>query len=255
MRELPCDAYCVIPLDHLTLIFCKCIFISLSPHRKFNFLVGWADAVLLHRNPLVLGSPSPVAVSWTPSCSASSPPLTWTQACFDCFLFSPITGHYVHDICIYGNGDLKWLINSSSLFANKFELTAYPLTVECLELRLRERTLNQSEIAIQPSWYFWSTATQRLKGNHLWEGEPFLGRKTLPGLCEQSQGQGYSFRTWLHSYMSKCVPDTVKCAVRMLAWWYWFLGHPGSFLRFSALCPICDKLNCFQIFASDPHHI
>ncbi|XP_007173993.1 N-acetyllactosaminide beta-1,6-N-acetylglucosaminyl-transferase isoform X4 [Balaenoptera acutorostrata] len=63
-------------------------------------------------------------------------------------------GHYVHGICIYGNGDLKWLINSSSLFANKFELTTYPLTVECLELRLRERTLNQSEIAIQPSWYF-----------------------------------------------------------------------------------------------------
>ncbi|XP_015090164.1 N-acetyllactosaminide beta-1,6-N-acetylglucosaminyl-transferase isoform X2 [Vicugna pacos] len=63
-------------------------------------------------------------------------------------------GHYVHGICIYGNGDLKWLINSSSLFANKFELTTYPLTVECLELRLRERTLNQSEVAIQPSWYF-----------------------------------------------------------------------------------------------------
>lgn len=63
-------------------------------------------------------------------------------------------GHYVHDICIYGNGDLQWLINSQSLFANKFELNRYPLTVECLELRLRERTLNQSEIAIQPSWYF-----------------------------------------------------------------------------------------------------
>ncbi|KAI5932044.1 N-acetyllactosaminide beta-1,6-N-acetylglucosaminyl-transferase isoform X2 [Manis javanica] len=63
-------------------------------------------------------------------------------------------GHYIHGICIYGNGDLKWLINSPSLFANKFELTTYPLTVECLELRLRERTLNQSETAIQPSWYF-----------------------------------------------------------------------------------------------------
>ncbi|KAM4835417.1 N-acetyllactosaminide beta-1,6-N-acetylglucosaminyl-transferase isoform 3-T3 [Thomomys bottae] len=63
-------------------------------------------------------------------------------------------GHYVHGICIYGNGDLKWLINSESLFANKFELNTYPLTVECLELRLRERTLNQSETAIQPSWYF-----------------------------------------------------------------------------------------------------
>ncbi|XP_051050355.1 N-acetyllactosaminide beta-1,6-N-acetylglucosaminyl-transferase isoform X3 [Phodopus roborovskii] len=63
-------------------------------------------------------------------------------------------GHYVHDICIYGNGDLKWLVNSQSLFANKFELNTYPLTVECLELRLRERTLNQSETAIHPSWYF-----------------------------------------------------------------------------------------------------
>ncbi|XP_059035220.1 N-acetyllactosaminide beta-1,6-N-acetylglucosaminyl-transferase isoform X2 [Mustela lutreola] len=63
-------------------------------------------------------------------------------------------GRYVHGICIYGNGDLKWLINSPSLFANKFELTTYPLTVECLELRLRERTLNQSETVIQPSWYF-----------------------------------------------------------------------------------------------------
>ncbi|XP_004628427.3 N-acetyllactosaminide beta-1,6-N-acetylglucosaminyl-transferase isoform X1 [Octodon degus] len=63
-------------------------------------------------------------------------------------------GHYVHGICIYGNGDLKWLMNSPSLFANKFELNTYPLTVECLELRLRERTLNQSETAIQPSWYF-----------------------------------------------------------------------------------------------------
>ncbi|XP_028619030.1 N-acetyllactosaminide beta-1,6-N-acetylglucosaminyl-transferase isoform X1 [Grammomys surdaster] len=63
-------------------------------------------------------------------------------------------GHYVHDICIYGNGDLPWLINSQSLFANKFELNTYPLTLECLELRHRERTLNQSEIAVQPNWYF-----------------------------------------------------------------------------------------------------
>ncbi|XP_007524325.1 N-acetyllactosaminide beta-1,6-N-acetylglucosaminyl-transferase isoform X3 [Erinaceus europaeus] len=63
-------------------------------------------------------------------------------------------GHYVHGICIYGNGDLKWLLNSQSLFANKFELSTYPLTLECLELRHRERTLNQSEVTLQPSWFF-----------------------------------------------------------------------------------------------------
>ncbi|XP_072459897.1 N-acetyllactosaminide beta-1,6-N-acetylglucosaminyl-transferase isoform X2 [Notamacropus eugenii] len=62
-------------------------------------------------------------------------------------------GHYVRDICIYGNGDLKWLYDSPNMFANKFELKTYPLTLECLELRLRERTLNQSEIPIQSSWY------------------------------------------------------------------------------------------------------
>ncbi|EMP31651.1 N-acetyllactosaminide beta-1,6-N-acetylglucosaminyl-transferase, isoform C [Chelonia mydas] len=54
-------------------------------------------------------------------------------------------GHYVRGICIYGTGDLKWLLKSSSMFANKFELKTYPLTVECLELSLRERALNQSE--------------------------------------------------------------------------------------------------------------
>ncbi|XP_062424502.1 N-acetyllactosaminide beta-1,6-N-acetylglucosaminyl-transferase-like [Rhea pennata] len=63
-------------------------------------------------------------------------------------------GHYVRDICVYGTGDLKWLFNSSCLFANKFELRTYPLTVECLELRHRKRTLSQSEIQVEPNWYF-----------------------------------------------------------------------------------------------------
>uniref|UniRef100_A0A8C8RQQ3 Glucosaminyl (N-acetyl) transferase 2 (I blood group) n=1 Tax=Pelusios castaneus TaxID=367368 RepID=A0A8C8RQQ3_9SAUR len=63
-------------------------------------------------------------------------------------------GHYVRNICIYGTGDLKWLLKSASMFANKFELKTYPLTVECLELRLRERALNQSETQVKSSWYF-----------------------------------------------------------------------------------------------------
>ncbi|KAJ6664522.1 hypothetical protein lerEdw1_007179 [Lerista edwardsae] len=63
-------------------------------------------------------------------------------------------GHYVRSICIYGTGDLNWLLNSKQLFANKVELKTYPPTVECLELRLRERALNQSEIPAEPSWFF-----------------------------------------------------------------------------------------------------
>ncbi|XP_054840456.1 N-acetyllactosaminide beta-1,6-N-acetylglucosaminyl-transferase isoform X1 [Eublepharis macularius] len=63
-------------------------------------------------------------------------------------------GHYVRNICIYGTGDLKWLLNSKSLFANKFELGTYPPTVECLELTLRERALKQSEVPVEPNWFF-----------------------------------------------------------------------------------------------------
>ncbi|XP_010206886.2 N-acetyllactosaminide beta-1,6-N-acetylglucosaminyl-transferase [Colius striatus] len=63
-------------------------------------------------------------------------------------------GHYVRGVCIYGTGDLKWLFNSTCMFANKFELRTYPLTVECLELRHRQRTLSQSEVQVEPNWYF-----------------------------------------------------------------------------------------------------
>ncbi|XP_032078948.1 N-acetyllactosaminide beta-1,6-N-acetylglucosaminyl-transferase [Thamnophis elegans] len=63
-------------------------------------------------------------------------------------------GRYVRSICVYGTGDLPWLLKSQNLFANKFELKTYPPTVECLELKLRERVLNESEIPVEPSWYF-----------------------------------------------------------------------------------------------------
>ncbi|KAG8442397.1 hypothetical protein GDO86_011259 [Hymenochirus boettgeri] len=62
-------------------------------------------------------------------------------------------GHYVHDICIYGTGDLPWLLNSRSIFANKFELKSYPPTMECLEMKIRERTLNQSDTLVRSDWY------------------------------------------------------------------------------------------------------
>ncbi|XP_012785636.2 N-acetyllactosaminide beta-1,6-N-acetylglucosaminyl-transferase [Ochotona princeps] len=62
-------------------------------------------------------------------------------------------GHYWQGMCVYGPGDLKWLYESPSMFANKLQLEAYPLTVECLELRIRERMLNQSEVPVQLDWY------------------------------------------------------------------------------------------------------
>ncbi|XP_034981379.2 N-acetyllactosaminide beta-1,6-N-acetylglucosaminyl-transferase-like [Zootoca vivipara] len=62
-------------------------------------------------------------------------------------------GHYVREICVYATGDLKWLLAGAQLFANKVELETYPPTVECLELAVRDRALNESEIPVEPSWY------------------------------------------------------------------------------------------------------
>ncbi|XP_006864190.1 PREDICTED: N-acetyllactosaminide beta-1,6-N-acetylglucosaminyl-transferase-like [Chrysochloris asiatica] len=72
-------------------------------------------------------------------------------------------GHYWQDKCVYGPGDLEWLYNSSSMFASKFEFDKYPLTVECLELRVRERTLNQSEVQVELDWNFFPHYTYVLE--------------------------------------------------------------------------------------------
>ncbi|XP_053570714.1 N-acetyllactosaminide beta-1,6-N-acetylglucosaminyl-transferase [Bombina bombina] len=63
-------------------------------------------------------------------------------------------GRYVRAVCVYGTGDLGWLFNSTKMFANKVELKSYPPTVECLELRLRQRTLKQSKMEMEPHWVF-----------------------------------------------------------------------------------------------------
>ncbi|XP_069846210.1 beta-1,3-galactosyl-O-glycosyl-glycoprotein beta-1,6-N-acetylglucosaminyltransferase 7-like [Dipodomys merriami] len=63
-------------------------------------------------------------------------------------------GHYVQNTCVYGPGDLPWIIQSPSLFANKFEPASEPLVITCLERRHRLRVLAQAEVPIEPHWRF-----------------------------------------------------------------------------------------------------
>ncbi|XP_041039101.1 beta-1,3-galactosyl-O-glycosyl-glycoprotein beta-1,6-N-acetylglucosaminyltransferase 7-like isoform X1 [Carcharodon carcharias] len=62
-------------------------------------------------------------------------------------------GHYVRSICVYGLGDLEWLAQKDSLFANKFEVNSHPLVAQCMERWLRPKTLSQSEVPIQQGWH------------------------------------------------------------------------------------------------------
>ncbi|XP_039353882.1 beta-1,3-galactosyl-O-glycosyl-glycoprotein beta-1,6-N-acetylglucosaminyltransferase 7-like [Mauremys reevesii] len=63
-------------------------------------------------------------------------------------------GHYIRDICVYGLGDLQWIIESPNLFANKFEPTTYPLVMDCLERRYRLKVLQQAEVPLEAHWHF-----------------------------------------------------------------------------------------------------
>uniref|UniRef100_UPI00398F4C34 beta-1,3-galactosyl-O-glycosyl-glycoprotein beta-1,6-N-acetylglucosaminyltransferase 7-like n=1 Tax=Pristiophorus japonicus TaxID=55135 RepID=UPI00398F4C34 len=67
--------------------------------------------------------------------------------------FDGCKGHYIRDICVYGLGDLKWIIQQPAMFANKFELTATFPAVTCMEQWYRDRILNQTSETIQPHWY------------------------------------------------------------------------------------------------------
>ncbi|KFO31346.1 beta-1,3-galactosyl-O-glycosyl-glycoprotein beta-1,6-N-acetylglucosaminyltransferase 7 [Fukomys damarensis] len=75
-------------------------------------------------------------------------------------------GHYVQDTCVYGLGDLPWIIGSPSLFANKFEPSADPLVVTCLERRHRLKVLQQAEVSVDPHWRFQQQSHFNLKPSH-----------------------------------------------------------------------------------------
>ncbi|CAI5675301.1 unnamed protein product [Oreochromis niloticus] len=50
-------------------------------------------------------------------------------------------GHHVRSVCVYGAGDLQWLIEQHHLFANKFDADRDPIAIYCLEKYLRHKAL------------------------------------------------------------------------------------------------------------------
>ncbi|XP_059192949.1 beta-1,3-galactosyl-O-glycosyl-glycoprotein beta-1,6-N-acetylglucosaminyltransferase-like [Centropristis striata] len=50
-------------------------------------------------------------------------------------------GNHVRAICVYGAGDLQWLLAQHHLFANKFDVDMDPFAIYCLERYLRKKAL------------------------------------------------------------------------------------------------------------------
>ncbi|XP_063052349.1 beta-1,3-galactosyl-O-glycosyl-glycoprotein beta-1,6-N-acetylglucosaminyltransferase 3 [Engraulis encrasicolus] len=55
--------------------------------------------------------------------------------------YPPCTGGYRRAVCVYGAGDLSWLLSMHHLIANKFDPEVDEIAIRCLEHHLRYKTL------------------------------------------------------------------------------------------------------------------
>ncbi|XP_004072394.1 beta-1,3-galactosyl-O-glycosyl-glycoprotein beta-1,6-N-acetylglucosaminyltransferase [Oryzias latipes] len=60
-------------------------------------------------------------------------------------LYPVCHGNHVRAICVYGAGDLQWLLENHHFFANKFDTDTDPIAIYCLERYLRKKALAELE--------------------------------------------------------------------------------------------------------------
>ncbi|XP_054905143.1 beta-1,3-galactosyl-O-glycosyl-glycoprotein beta-1,6-N-acetylglucosaminyltransferase-like [Poeciliopsis prolifica] len=63
----------------------------------------------------------------------------------DSAVYPACQGSHVRSTCVYGVGDLQWLLENHHLFANKFDMDTNPIPVFCLERHLRQKALAETE--------------------------------------------------------------------------------------------------------------
>lgn len=56
-------------------------------------------------------------------------------------MYPACRGIHVRDVCVYGVGDLPWIIEQHHLFGNKFDTDFDPVAIRCLEKYLRHKAL------------------------------------------------------------------------------------------------------------------
>ncbi|KAJ3603602.1 hypothetical protein NHX12_028347 [Muraenolepis orangiensis] len=96
----------------------------------------WAT---VQRMPNVPGSSPPDAKYDLTDVNALARMVKWVW--HEGTLYPPCHGHHVRAICVYGLGDLQWLLGRHHFFANKFDLDSDPFALHCLEWYLRRKTL------------------------------------------------------------------------------------------------------------------
>ncbi|XP_017551903.1 beta-1,3-galactosyl-O-glycosyl-glycoprotein beta-1,6-N-acetylglucosaminyltransferase-like [Pygocentrus nattereri] len=57
-------------------------------------------------------------------------------------VYPPCQGIHVRAVCVYGVGDLQWMLEQNHLFANKFDVDFDPIAMRCLGKHLRHKALH-----------------------------------------------------------------------------------------------------------------
>ncbi|KAM9641807.1 beta-1,3-galactosyl-O-glycosyl-glycoprotein beta-1,6-N-acetylglucosaminyltransferase isoform 2-T3 [Trichechus inunguis] len=55
--------------------------------------------------------------------------------------YPPCSGVHVRSVCVFGAGDLNWMLHKHHLFANKFDMDVDPFAIQCLDEHLRHKAL------------------------------------------------------------------------------------------------------------------
>ncbi|XP_059190830.1 beta-1,3-galactosyl-O-glycosyl-glycoprotein beta-1,6-N-acetylglucosaminyltransferase 3 [Centropristis striata] len=66
--------------------------------------------------------------------------------------YYPCTGVYRRAVCVYGAGDLPWLLRQQQLFANKFDPAVDDIAIRCMESYLRVKALGRDPLLTDPSF-------------------------------------------------------------------------------------------------------
>lgn len=55
--------------------------------------------------------------------------------------YPPCSGVHLRSVCVFGAGDLKWMLGTQHLFANKFDTDVDLFAIQCLDEHLRHKAL------------------------------------------------------------------------------------------------------------------
>ncbi|XP_041082932.1 beta-1,3-galactosyl-O-glycosyl-glycoprotein beta-1,6-N-acetylglucosaminyltransferase 3-like [Polyodon spathula] len=101
----------------------------------------WAT---LQRMPGVPGSNPPNEKFHTSDMSSIARLVKWSYLEGDVSKGAPYprcTGTHRRSVCVYGSGDLQWMLRQQHLFANKFDPEVNDIAIQCLEEHLRHKAI------------------------------------------------------------------------------------------------------------------